>query len=55
MELKDKIVLYRSENHLTQSEFGELIGVKKRAVINYEKGSMPTKLVLVRIKKLLGE
>ena len=55
MELKDRIILYRAKKSLTQAEFGELIGVKRRAVIDYEQGSMPNKIAMAKISLLLSE
>lgn len=48
--MKDRIKQIRKENHLTQTEFGERIGVKGNTITNYENDMRkPSDAIIVSI------
>lgn len=53
--MKERIKEVRKENNLTQTAFGERIGVKGNTITNYENGLRnPTDAVLLSISKEFG-
>lgn len=53
--MKERIKQVRKENNLTQTAFGEKIGVKGNTITNYENGlRTPTEAVLLSISKEFG-
>lgn len=55
MDLKDRIRSVRNESGLTQSEFGEKIGVKGNTMANYEIGlRTPKEATLLSISREFG-
>ena len=55
MEFSEKIKTIRKKNDLSQSDFGQQLGVTNRAVSKWEKGvAMPSTETLLEISKIFG-
>jgi transcriptional regulator with XRE-family HTH domain len=50
--MKERIKMIRKKNHLTQKEFGDIIGVKNNTITNYETGERnPSNAIITSICK----
>lgn len=50
--MKERIKMIREKNHLTQKEFGDIIGVKNNTITNYETGERnPSNAIITSICK----
>ena len=56
MEFKDKLLNFRAENNLTQTQVAEIFGVSVAIINRYEAGkSEPHRVNLIRFERLMKE
>lgn len=54
MEFKDWLYKQRKKAGLTQGQLGELVGIKKQRIHQYENGTEPGISLVVKIADVLG-
>ena len=54
MEVKDALKRFRAEQHLTQKQVAEKIGITYQSYQVYEANSIPTATVIIKIAQAFG-
>lgn len=55
MDIAERLIEYRAENHLTQSEFAKLIGVNPLTIHRVEKSGKCSKTTKFLIEKVINK